>query len=114
MCFHASKSAKCKVAEENIVCYKVLVEDDLSAIYCYKFFKGKLNPTIDLNIKRARTYMAIINKGYHSYKTIRIALHCGFAWDHIGKFIIPKGATYYSNRTEYVSDQIIFVERVKL
>jgi len=113
MCFYPSKSAKVKVAEKDIVCYKILTRDNLGAVYAYPYHKNKRNPIVVLKIRKSFFGTRYIAQGYHSYRTMKGCYENNFIWDHIGKFIIPKGALYYSNKSEYVSETIIFVERLK-
>jgi hypothetical protein len=113
MCFYPGKSAKVKVAEKDIVCYKILLGDDLGAVYAYPYLKNKRTPVIELKIRQNSLEKSYITRGYHSFKQLKSAIVSGFAWEHIGKFVIPKGALYYSNKSEYVSETIIFVKRLE-
>ena len=45
---------------------------------------------------------AQIDEGFHSYKTTTTSVNV--------ECIIPKGATYYENEEQYVSDQIKFIQ----
>ena len=112
MCFFTSKSARVKVAKEDIVCYKCMLKGDLSPVYPFQYRKGKITPIVALTKVWRQDFLDpfwMIGYGYHSYKTRRIAEHSGFSFHNIREFIIPKGTSYYSNRTQYVSERIIMI-----
>lgn len=116
MCFYPlSKNEKPKIAEKDIICWKKLRATEkglrnpfMSAPDTF-YLPGVLMPIIRL-IKRTDKYdNAIIEKGYHSYKSEDI---CSWHWTRCSthKFIIPQGSKYYEDRTEYVSSQIMMVK----
>lgn len=90
------------IAKKNIICYKSVSLNlthggELSirsSIRNYEYTLGKLVEA-EFDINRYH-----INAGLHSYKNIG---KCNV------KCIIPKGATYYENDSEYCSDQIKIV-----
>jgi len=109
MCF-VGKDEKL-IANEDIICYKVLKK---------KWFKYYAPVWTDHRYKRNKLYYAKfgiklfkpgkirIDEGLHSYKNMEDAkTSWGCFEKHIKKFIIPKGAEYYCNDKEYVSNQII-------
>jgi hypothetical protein len=120
MCFITTKSAKAKIAKEDIVCWKVL-RNDLSPLfgsitkggihnYTTMYLKGVVNPKVE--IKKEYDWLGdhYINQGYHSYKNKPKLYSTGLYYDFpVCKFIIPKGTKYYSNYTEYVSETIIML-----
>jgi hypothetical protein len=113
MCFETTKSAKAKIATEDIVCYKILYPKFFRHSFespCENFHYTPNKTTKQVTIKLVGK---CINKGYHSYKTKNIAKRSIlFSADshEIYKFIIPQGTRYYKNKTEYVSETIILVE----
>jgi len=112
MCFWSSPSAKAKVAKTDIVCWKVFADDLIKnqiiihPVYMsnYTYKVGKIQPVIKL----MKGLNNEISKGYHSYRTLGHAGGWSAGRHHIRECVIPKGATYYSNREgEYVSSTII-------
>lgn len=111
MCFETTKSAKAKIADKDIECWKVLSPNNSAPCYNYKYRKNRQTTRIPVKILIG-DYQAIVTRGYHSYKSKDIARN---SWlreynSLIKKFIIPKGTRYYSNRIEYVSETIMLVE----
>ena len=113
MCFWSSPSAKAKVAKTDIVCWKVFARDLIKnqiiihpvymSNYTYKL--GEVQPIE--NLEKDDIDDSIRN-GYHSYRTLGHAGGWSAGRHHIRECVIPKGATYYSNRDgEYVSSTII-------
>lgn len=104
MCFHLMnenvKGDNPLIADRDIICYKEVnlsVTRDgnlsiLSEVQNYKYTIGKL---VKANFE---IYIWEIYSGLHSYNTM--GGNCNV------KCIIPKGATYYKNRTQYCSNQI--------
>lgn len=117
MCFEVSKSAKVKIADKDILCWKLL-ERGMLPFYkkaTIPYQHGKISPYINLKVRDGK-----INRGYHSWKSNKGALIKENMWFrvrfrkegvdyHICRFIIPKGTRYYSNRTDYVSESIILI-----
>ena len=133
MCFNIlNPEAKVKhIASEDIKVFKIVsyIQGSVISIHRkYKYEPLKVNPTEDLRIMRtADLDYSHIDSGYHSYRNCRIVnyvdcLQLSYkfaAYDNIlpisvalravlGEFIIPKGAEYYENTNEIVSDTIIF------
>lgn len=107
MCFITSRTARAKIAKEDIICFKCLYEPNDSIIFHHRFYKGRSSPKTSL-VKKYDSYDGTygIHHGYHSFKTEKDARTSGYFYDKIAKFVIPKGTRYYSNHTEYVSEQI--------
>lgn len=111
MCFWIHNDhAEAKIAEEDIVCYKVITNFDRSLHYFYYY---KPNTTYEyVELQKLISYwpddMPSIEKGYHSYSTYKFALRGLVPWMKVVKFIIPKGTEYYYNpdHNEYVSSVI--------
>lgn len=126
MCFWINESKefkKAKVADRNIVCYKVSNHPKQSRVKNYlrpyfqfefKYLLSKSAPKQSLDADRSFDGKRYIREGYHSYKD------SNHSWvvfkgsmKKIGKFIIPKGTKYYENKTEYVSETLIFKGYIK-
>lgn len=129
MCFWKSKQSKILVAKRNIVVYKIgeSANEDTFVPYFMDRFTYKTNEQCqicpDFNNRS-------ITVGFHGYINIIITAvsHFSFAVQkndkyklvittyqafkyplYLGKFIIPKGATYCVNDSnEIVSDKIIY------
>lgn len=128
MCLYTNDLA-CKIAKEPITVYKIIDSDNYSTVKRFIYVKNRINKQIKLHpvIKTdSRNNISLeINKGYHSFKNIRICLEeiytfftdCsdlinGFI--KISKFIIPKGSIYYENDYSIVSNCIIYKSDVSL
>ena len=122
MCF-VVKHKKAKIATSNIVCYKVSnhpkrsnVEDYFRPYYycSFKYLLNKRTPSVAIHIGRDWNGDHSIRDGYHSLQSFKDGW---IAWERgtkkIGKFIIPKGTKYYENKTEYVSETLIFKGYIK-
>ena len=115
MCFfiHENHKEK-KIANRDITCYKYLYNSFRSP------YKGKLyrlnklyRSSICITMTICKT--PIITRGLHSYSCKRFAIKNGYG-EILVKGIIPKGSKYYYNpdRHEYVSNQIILQEIIKI
>lgn len=110
MCFKIT--TKCQKATKDIVCYKI-ISGGGSPYFYPLIIRGKYQPYkkgyhytesgFDKNLK----YIGEDN-GFHSYKTIY--LKKAQYGTKLAVFIIPKGSYYYQNRTEYYSQEIIYVK----
>lgn len=134
MCFNIlNPEAKVKhIASEDIKVFKIVsyIKDLVISIHKkYIYEPLKVNPTENLRIMRTSDPdYSYIDSGYHSYKNCRIVnyvdclqLSYKFATYNdilpisvalravLGEFIIPKGAEYYENTNEIVSNMIIFI-----
>lgn len=111
MCFTRLNLKPPEIADKNIVSYKILRKEDKNICSPFKYkYKWK-----DKSVRKARletSCLLNINKGFHSCidlarairygrKTVSCKIDC-----YIYKMVIPKGAKYYKNRTQYVSSQI--------
>lgn len=114
MCFNICKQWQGipSVAKKDIVCYKILGEGR-SYYYDYKYINNYKQPEVKLIVRTKYGHELFIDEGYHSYKSKSIAKQWvpGYSqclkYYSIVEFIIPKGATYYENDSEYVSSTII-------
>lgn len=113
MCFHKiSNDQKPQVAEQDIECFKYLYKDKLRSPI--QLFQWKVGIVAESTIE---DYGSEIEDGFHACKTEEDAQeyieetegndnHHEYA---IYKFKIPKGAEYYKNRTQYVSNKMVLV-----
>lgn len=121
MCFFIhEKHPTEKIAEEDIICYKI-VRDDLQSLYCrFQYCYNGLY-TDPESLKPFEHYDTIF-RGYHSYSNEE-AVNINFKDNVLVKIIpsiivkciIPKGAHYYYNprRCEYISNQIKIIKKVE-
>lgn len=142
MCFYLSRldtqkvmSAKtglppAKIAKTAIICYKAMEKRKVLGVYK----KGSyVTPYQGAKMERGKTYSAVIKAecagssigpGLHSCKKVRFcAGHMNNSTglskckrsksDIIVKCVIPKGARYYQNDIEYVSNKLKIIGGVK-
>lgn len=112
MCYYVRRT-KGRVAKEDIAVDKYfewLNKSIVSPYRSYPYIKA-IQPKIPLIIdRRSRPYT--ISKGYHSYIEGTDAVSF-FLKQQIGiKCIIPKGAEYFTNGFQIVSDQIILTNKI--
>jgi hypothetical protein len=123
MCFIISpKYPESKIAEKDIICYKILNRKTSPHQTWFVYKRNWRNEKVDLcphqifdEGEEPGSFPKIwINEGYYSYKKF---------WQYVPKYndysqvprahfrickmIIPKGAKYWENETEYVSETII-------
>lgn len=112
MCFYIhEKHKKCKVAEDDIVCYKHLEYsfcDNLVSPYqgLLYFKKGETHPKT-FKVDPIRPDGRYIFAGLHTYSNFTESKN--HTYSSIHKAIIPKGTRYYYNpqHHEYVSEKLI-------
>ena len=106
MCFIVT--SRSKIATKNIVCYKKSNQEwgERKAKFT-PYFKVWFSYTVNKPTEkvRLRNYGGEIDEGYHSYKDVKRIEYSSY---RLGKFVIPKGARYYDNGSEYVSETLIF------
>jgi hypothetical protein len=113
MCFNVSPRTEGPlVATEDIVCYKIVIRRGKAAqAIIYSEFVYELNQvTVVEEIKYHpdnRDGYGTIANGYHSFHKWYQAA-ATYAGD-LAEFIIPIGALYYKNGSQYVSNQIKMV-----
>ena len=114
MCFVTTKTARAKIAKEDIECWKTLYHKEdrkYSACENYVYVKDIIQPQV--KIKKDMGYDEVfINQGYHSCRTIeetKTWVECDPIMI-IHKFIIPKGTRYFENEEDYVSETIILID----
>ena len=121
MCFIVKKLER-KIAKKNISCYKILEKRNFgNRFLCspYYNFHWKLGVEESTYLENLDQYDIVfqINEGFHSYitkkkaidkKTIMLCNDISFVF----KAIIPKGAEYYENEFEYVSNKLVIEKEV--
>lgn len=121
MCLYTFQSTP-KVAEEDIICYKVLTKDLKSPCYGLQYELGNLI-TSELKNDFCDDGYNSIEEGLHTLKDLDNAKTTSVftcwrvqnAWINmhgvnapiIVKCIIPKGSLYYEGDKEFVSNQLI-------
>jgi len=115
MCFY-STDVKKRIASIDIVCYKTgkswgFLRKKLKSEY--RRFQYRFNKcySTELGITDKYSKAISIDSGFHSYRYIHMLIFHHTAFNV--KCVIPKGATYYENSGEYVSNQIIIKKRIK-
>lgn len=126
MCLQLRKNTKKKIADKDIVCYKVLFcnETDktrvLSQFENFEYMLGKF----EYSLLDLPDYSYRVFHGFHSYKYYEDALESidGYSLNEtlysVYKCIIPKGSTYYEgiqpsmpyDMVGYCSSQIVIME----
>ena len=86
----------------------------------YMYIKGELNISpLGIHISRVTNDWSIniiVNEGFHSFRTKEDAYKYELINDSrtvLCKCIIPKGSTVVYNKSEIVSNQIIFIKELK-
>lgn len=128
MCLTLTEHSKLKVAEEDIVCYKVAIKDNDGDCFVTPFrgMTYKLGELYSTSIGWPRKIgsINIINEGFHSFTCKEDAYKCAkfeaptFEGTNmvVVKCIIPKGANYiegmFVQYPNYVSNKIICEKEV--
>jgi len=130
MCFIVDElDKKEKIAKDDIICYKVGRKYNKNWIFRDTFLPLFRNFTYKIGKLYKKCYPSrlivevpefipirysngIIYEGFHSYKSKYTSYYAMHSYCCV-LCIIPKGAKYYENKTEYVSDQIIIKKLVK-
>lgn len=117
MCYVLKENEESKIADKDIVVYKIICSDG-TPLHNYKegfkynflsrFFCKKVNIKVQKSHKEN-----IIFEGYHSYRSLEYAKGIRVYSTIIRKFIIPKGTKYYCNNNEYVSERILMRNKIK-
>lgn len=117
-----------KVADKDIIVYKVLVQRDDECIYRSPYQNFQYGPLEDIigytyrsELSECRWNVVYVRtvKGLYSYASYQLTRFLQHSVHIIGKqksvvfrCVIPKGSRYYTNGKEYCSDQLKFIERV--
>lgn len=132
MCFYKTKESKVLVAKRDIKVYKIGTHADRFSFtpyfklnFCYiTGIKVTTNPNFNIsNIDKGfHSYINIITRPSYNRTTLYVNVYKNTKRNrlisiypstsqplYVGKFIIPKGATYCTNNlNEVVSDKIIY------
>lgn len=116
MCFTNTQNQEtAKIAENDIECYKYLrswAEGLQSPMFGEFYWKEKEINEVDLGELDSSNE---IDEGFHSCKTLKNCQTYRKYNDDYGLsiylFIIPKGAKYFENGTQYVSDKIYLASK---
>lgn len=128
MCLRIAKGVSEKMAEADIICYKILRVKDNGFETPYRYFSVVIGNTYhsDLNGEE-RTYYIDIEEGLHSFADASDAEFLIFQNENkypnqtikfvMAKCIIPKGSLYYKGKfnyyDSYASDCIRYEEIIK-
>lgn len=128
MCFEkqVKRFLKPHIAKEDITCYKIIIFEDeqiKSQTNYYPYQLGELNKLEDdldphyfdetYRPAHKRPAIMIISRGFHSFRDVREEDKKNYNKEHVFdaervvECTIPKGAEYFMNQYEYVSNQII-------
>lgn len=105
MCFTKQrKRDKAIKATKNIVVYKALIGDPyLKSPYYTSCYWTKGERVEEQRFVKENIYKRYLDYGFHSCKSIRGAKQHA---QTVYEFVIPRGALYYENRSEYLSNKI--------
>lgn len=130
MCLHLKKNAKKKIADKDIVCYKVLFCNEIDKTHAVSQFEDfdYMLGRLEYSLLDLPDYNYNVFHGFHSYKYYEDALESidGYSLNETlysvtakaYKCIIPKGSAYYEgiqpsmpyNMVGYCSNQIVIQE----
>ena len=120
MCFTISEKYTNELtAEEDIKVYKHGTSKCFDWIYLspyqhFEYLRFKKQKKIYLVPYVTYFLDKCIDNGYHSYKELKTAqVFEKHENSSVYEFKIPKGAKYYKNDTEIVSNQIIYIKKIK-
>lgn len=117
MCF-TSKDQALYIAEEDIVCYKVVSRELKSVYFGMQYEYGKFNHEM-LRYIRDPDYVIRVEAGLHSFNNINAAkkylepFYGIYRNKIVVECVIPVGSEYHKNDHEYVSNQIIISHEYK-
>lgn len=117
MCLITNNTRK-YIAEEDIVCYKVVNIQDTKIISYWFGFPYELNRKYTTQVLQPmfmKNGTILIEEGFHSYRNLTTAKEesmLSLCDPHIiVKCIVPKGSEYYISSKSMVSNQIIIIEK---
>ena len=119
-----------KVADEDIIVYKVLVQRDDECIYRSPYQNFQYRPLEDLIGYTYRSELSECTnwtkgcvgtvKGLYSYAKYELTTLLQYSVRVIGKqkpvvfrCVIPKGSRYYTDGKEYCSDMLTIIKKLK-
>lgn len=123
MCLHIKKGQKAKIAQEDIVCYKIVEGKSLKSLETfYQYTPVKIGHTYVSELKVLGGGEEV-EKGLHSFVNLQDAAElainwnweCGYLNIYIIECIIPKGSRYYTGDfygDGYASDKITYVKQI--
>lgn len=123
MCFilDENRGNQPEIATTDIVVYKVMwrgtwwsrLKGIKSPFTDYVYKRREIQPKVELVPKPYNgipqlSKRLMIDKGYHSYDSFKVASNRNYPMHAVFQFLIPKGSLYYYNseNREYVSNQI--------
>lgn len=122
MCFYTrisanSRKPKPKVAIQDIECWKIILKTGKGLFFSMRDKEGKLmkwvkgwhyyetDKTKQFTLSKDYSLWTI-SKGFHSYKKEESAVPCSS--EKRIRCVIPKGALYYENDSQYCSNEIVY------
>jgi len=114
MCFILDRpNQRAKIAKKDIVCWKVIRNNNTSYFYNHKYIYYTLQLKVKLIFNEEND---IISEGYHSYINTDMFDTGKIDIDFDSKktkFLIPKGTRYYESKEygEYISETIIMIKK---
>lgn len=112
MCFNVTNDKR-KKARYDIICFKLVRSNSTIGIAesPFRFFDWVAGKKYRSTLDNPCNYNGDIHEGFHAFKTINGCRRLAKLWDgvqeyNIGIFVIPKGAEYYENDTQYVSNSM--------
>lgn len=111
MCFYKEFGSELKTATKAITVYKGLIKQKgrLKSPYQFTVWSERGVRTIKNFVEEADKGI-VIHYGFHSAKRWNTARKHG----RVYVFIIPKGAKYYENSEEYVSNKIYLKSKISI
>lgn len=111
MCFSLGSKKTATKASKNILVFKALRNR-------YGRWESPYQDTTytfgRTNTSRLIKERDSISVGLHAYKTLEDAKSAGHSKGNIFRAIIPKGASYYTNTTQRVSNELIVLGKMAL
>jgi hypothetical protein len=111
MCFNTT--SKVRIAKTNILCFKVLRKTRSGRLYSpiMDKYKWDLKQKVVKDFENYHTVEGQIH-GIHTFRTFKDARNMSNHRNSFNSFytyrmMIPKGALYYQNGTQYLSNKII-------
>lgn len=121
MCLKIKKNQKALIAEEDIICYKLLYERGIdnfrTVVYMENIKLGKSYESLILVENGRSNKVSFVSFGLHSYMSLEQAVKTIFSYDVIVECIIPKGSEYYIGKTDrendsYASNKIKYTDKI--
>lgn len=115
MCFDLNGQTKAKIAKKDITVYKAICKNGFGWLHNIKINGGiqkwkKGYQYTETNFPKETQEVRIMGNAFHSCIKKSSALSRKHSNDKLVEMVIPKGAYYYKNDTEYCSSDIIYVK----